>query len=151
MMRRGMNGKGKQIEAYIDYETWARGGTTCRRPRYGRCKQRQTSIELGNALNGWKDIATADRTMWNQKLDDQKAGVIAHDANGNENLATYPIKYLRSAVCSGQMDGERLASFNKFFTGGFTIIRDNKAMSTGSSRHHNHSSSTIRILTHQIS
>lgn len=118
MMRRGMNGKGKDIEAFIDYETWSSGATLAGDHDMGAASKTNVVV-LGNALNGWKDIASADRTMWNQKLDDQKAGIIAHDANGNENLATYPIKYLRSAVCSGQMDGERLASFNKFFTGGY--------------------------------
>ncbi|MCQ2571064.1 MAG: hypothetical protein MJ154_02345 [Candidatus Saccharibacteria bacterium] len=119
MMRRGMNGKGRDIEAYIDYETWAKGETLAGDHDI-KAARKTSRVELGNALSSWEAIATADRTMWNQMLDAQKAGIIAKDANGNEVLATYPIKYLRSAVCSGKMDGERLESFNKFFTGGYS-------------------------------
>jgi MFS family permease len=123
MMRRGMNGKGKQIEAYIDYETWARGGTLV--GDIDTAAALKTSrIELGNALSSWEAIATADRTMWNQMLDDQKAGIVIKGKDGKPVLPIFPIKYLRSAVCSGKMDGERLESFNKFFTGGFKLIRD---------------------------
>lgn len=123
MMRRGMNGKGKQIEAYIDYETWARGGTLV--GDIDTTAALKTSrIELGNALSSWEAIATADRTMWNQMLDDQKAGIVIKGKDGKPVLPIFPIKYLRSAVCSGKMDGERLESFNKFFTGGFKLIRD---------------------------
>jgi hypothetical protein len=57
--------------------------------------------------------------MWNQMLESQEQGVIAKDRAGTENLAVFPIKYLRSAVCSGRMDGERLESFNRWFTGGY--------------------------------
>ena len=118
MMRRGMNGKGKDLEAYIDYETWAKGELLAGDHDF-KAARKTSRVELGNALSSWEAIASADRTMWNQMLDAQKAGVIAKDADGREVLATYPIKYLRSAVCSGKMDGERLESFNKFFTGGY--------------------------------
>ncbi len=123
MMRRGMNGKGKEIRSYIDYETWAKGEILEGDKDVGAARK-ASRVELGIALSSWEAIATADRTMWNQIIDAQKAGIIAKDADGKEVLATYPIKYLRSAVCSGKMDGERLESFNKFFTGGYKKVLD---------------------------
>ena len=124
MMRRGMNGKGKEIEAYIDYDKWSRG-ENCDGDVDKAAARKASRVELGVALSSWEALATADRTMWNQMLDAQKDGIIAKviSENGEEQevLATYPIKYLRSAVCSGKMDGERLESFNKFFTGGLKM------------------------------
>ena len=126
MMRRGMNGKGFKVASFIDYETWAKGGTVAGDAKKGEddySKVRKTCrIELGNALSSWDAIATADRTMWNQILSDQKSGIIPMDEGGNEQLPVFPIKYLRSAVCSGKMDGERLQSFNKFFTGDLKVV-----------------------------
>lgn len=126
MMRRGMNGKGKQIEAFIDYQTWAKGEILAGDADVAAARK-TSRVELGNALSSWDAIATADRTMWNQILDDQKAGIIAKDAGGKEILPVFPIKYLRSAVCSGKMDGERLQSFNKFFTGGLKVTMKKNA------------------------
>ncbi len=118
MMRRGMNGKGVDIAAYIDYKSWFEGKTIAG-DNSDKHVKKTSRVELYNALSSWDAVASADRTMWNQMLDMMKDGSIPRDANGKENLATLPIKYLRSAVCSGKMDGERLESFNKFFTGGY--------------------------------
>ena len=125
MMRRGMNGKGKEIRSYIDYKTWAKG-ETLEGDNDVNAARKASRVELGIALSSWEAIATADRTMWNQILDAQKAGIIAKNAKEEEVLETYPIKYLRSAVCSGKMDGERLESFNKFFTGGYKKVLDDQ-------------------------
>lgn len=123
MMRRGMNGKGFKVQSFIDYESWMKGETLAGDAKEGEAdysKVRKTCrIELANAMSSWDPIATADRTMWNQMLDAQKDGILTKDKKGNETVTVYPIKYLRSAVCSGRMDGERLESFNKWFTGGF--------------------------------
>lgn len=123
MMRRGMNGKGFKVQSFIDYESWMRGDTlagdaTEGEDDYGKVRK-TCRIELANAMSSWDPIATADRTMWNQMLDAQKNGILTKNKNGDETVTVYPIKYLRSAVCSGRMDGERLESFNKWFTGGF--------------------------------
>jgi hypothetical protein len=132
-----MNGKGRDIEAYIDYETWAKGELRAGDHDF-KAARKTSRVELGNALSSWEALATADRTMWNQMLDAQKAGVIAKDADGNEVLATYSIKYQRSAVCSGKMDGERLESFNKFFTGGlkltYKMVGDKKVVDWDATR-----------------
>ncbi len=118
MMRRGMNGKGKAVESFIDFETWAKGELLAGDQDISAARK-TSRVELAEALSNWDPIATADRTMWVQMLDQLKSGIIPKDANGNENLALYPLKYLRSAVCSGKMDGERLDSFNKWFVGGY--------------------------------
>lgn len=135
MMRRGMHGKGFTVASYIDYDKWAKGETleNSADPQnvdarvgdkdFGKVRK-TCRVELAKAMSSWEPIATADRTMWNQMLDSQKDGAVLKDAAGNENIAVFPIKYLRSAVCSGRMDGERLESFNKWFTGGFDDTKD---------------------------
>ena len=83
MMRRGMHEKGVNIESYIDYETWSKGETL--QGDVAIDKARKTSrVELAAAMSSWEPIATADRTMWNQMLDDQKHGIIAHYPDPND-------------------------------------------------------------------
>ena len=133
MMRRGMNGKNVKIESFIDYDTWMKGGTLAgdadkKHDDYSKVRK-TCRVELANAMSSWDPIATADRTMWNQMLDAQKDGSVTFDKDNNPNVTIFPIKYLRSAVCSGRMDGERLDSFNKWFVGGYDSnysLDDNK-------------------------
>lgn len=123
MMRRGMSGKGKDIAHFIDYASWAKG-ITLDEDKDLKAARKTSRIELGEALSSWEAIATADRTMWNQILEDQQAGLVPQNGKKEVKLQVFPIKYLRSAVCSGRMDGERLESFNKFFTGGLKVTYD---------------------------
>lgn len=80
-------------------------------------------VDIESILTNVKDgkiYAGADRTMYNFMLSAAKKGLLDDD-----HYIFTDIKHLRASACSGMMDGEQLASFNKYMTYGYRKNGDN--------------------------
>ena len=117
MMRRGMNGAGKNIEAYVSLSDYMTGATLAGDGDAGAAlKVARTTLipNIGDPGIG----KTQDRTFWKSIQDARVNGLIAdvHDLG-------LSMKQIRSTAASGTVDGETLATINSLLTGGYDKIQ----------------------------
>lgn len=116
MMRAAMHSSGKDIASYIDFAAFMSGNTVA-----GDTDQSAINkVNSDTIIQGAKEaliVASQDRTVFNDLLDMQRQGVITKDTNDKLSLK-FSIKQIRSAITSGQMEGDQLEALNNLLTGG---------------------------------
>lgn len=121
MMRRGMNGAGKNIEAYVSLTDYLTGATLAGDgDADAALKVARTTLipNIGDPGIG----KTQDRTFWKSIQDARVKGLISDVSDLGLSM-----KQIRSTAASGTVDGETLATINSLLTGGFDKIRSGKA------------------------
>ena len=117
MMRRGMSGAGKQIEAYVNLSDYIRGTNLAGDIDAGAAAKVARATLVPNI--GDPGIAkTQDRTFWKSIQEARVNGVISDPRD-----LVLSMKQIRSAAASGTIDGETLATINSLLTGGFDKIQ----------------------------
>ncbi|MBR3176423.1 MFS transporter [Candidatus Saccharibacteria bacterium] len=143
MIRRGKfngalaNGNNPTLDAFVDFKTFTNGSLTANDQVFVKnadgsfaldqegnrifinsdAQDNYGMIHMEDILTNVKDgkiFAGADRTMFNYFVKAAKDG----EVNSNDYIFT-DIKHLRASATSGMMDGEQLASFNKYITFGY--------------------------------
>ncbi len=121
MMRRGMNGSGKEIEAYVSFSDYLTGAELAGDIDDSAAKKvaRTTLIpNIGDPGIG----KTQDRTFWKSIQDARVKGYITDVKDLGLSM-----KQIRSTAASGTVDGETLATINSLLTGGAEKVIDNTA------------------------
>ncbi|MBR5419198.1 hypothetical protein IK110_03045 [Candidatus Saccharibacteria bacterium] len=114
MIRRSIHTSTGGLEGFIDYSTFLENQIQA-----GDTKDDFDKVSFSHILEGLKDgklFASADRTAFKGVLRSIQAGVVPKDKDGNPVILVEPVKYARSSLCSGNMDGEALESYNNLFT-----------------------------------
>ena len=116
LIRAGMNGSGKEIAPFCDFETFMRGETM-------DGDVDQAAIKKTNSFNILQNIAdptvakSQDRTVFGDLLDMQHSGIIPIRDDGSLS-AGFSIKQLRTGATLGTMEGEQLEALNHLITAG---------------------------------
>jgi hypothetical protein len=141
MIRRGKynhavaDGEAPVLDAFIDFNSFVNGSVASEEERgrifntdgsfvNGKTKADYDMINMETILTNVRKgtiFSGADRTMYNYFPKAAAKGQV--DAEHYYFTAT---KHLRASASCGQMDGEQLASFNNFFTMGFSKDGDNE-------------------------
>ena len=125
-----------EVQGFSDLRTFESGGYMSNDAANATTRKKLAKIDISKLLedvNGSSTIVSADRTVWQDKLEcyigNAKKGIEGFvdiptdDEVGDDQMMNYqvPLKYLRSALCSGQIDGEKLSSMVGFLTMGFDM------------------------------
>lgn len=149
MMRRAYsaenadNDEEHQVEGFIDFGTFMRGEDMA-----GDTNQKRTKkVKIGKLLadvNGAGVFTSMDRTAWKQMTEyfigndddgipsyietptDEELEAAGVDMAKKQFDYLAPLKYIRSAMSSGQMDGEKLGTAVGFLTMGFDMEKFNE-------------------------
>ena len=117
MMRRGMNGAGKSIEAYVNLSDYIKGT-----PLAGDIDANAAAkVRIDTLIPNIGDPGigkTQDRTFWKSIQDLRVQGLISDPHNLGLSM-----KQIRSTAASGTVDGETLATINSLLTGGLDKIQ----------------------------
>ena len=117
MIRRSINTPTNGLEGFIDYATFLSN-----QKQAGDTAEDFDKVSFSHILEGLKDgkiFASADRTAFKGVLKSIQEGTVPIDDKGNPKILVEPVKFARSSLCSGAMDGEALDSYDNLFTLGY--------------------------------
>lgn len=117
MIRRSIHTSKGTLEGFIDYDTFLTN-----KMQAGDTEGDFDKVSFKSILNGLKDgklFATADRTAFKDILEAIQDGTVPIDEKGHPDILVEPVKFARSSLCSGAMDGEALESYDNLFTLGY--------------------------------
>ena len=118
---KGVNTDGENgtsgLEAFVDFKTFLTN-----RRQAGDGSEDYDKVSFSHILEGLKDgklFSSADRTSFKGVLKAIQTGTVPVDDQGHAKILVEPVKFARASLCSGNMDGEALDSYNKLFTLGY--------------------------------